>query len=1605
MDKKLLSRLLLLISGLSGVFGLTFISKLNELNDTQSFALDANPGTKHSGNHYIAKEPTCVDIGYKEVYVSCLTHEAFFPGEDDEIISEGIWTETGLDVSSGIGGAPDSAIIPATGEHSFVGTIVPPDSPARGYTVYECEHCDAEEIGDFDFSQYSGLRFDETSRLLANHGFYNNDFTIELSFNLSKDLSDNTRGGVIFGNYGLADQEGVLNIEITTFGHPRIYMQDSDAVYDCVFTSFDARSSDVVNMAITISGTSASLFSDGELIETKTLGSTVPMLGKTMLVGNDYRGGGTQYFKGTIYTFSIFDDIRSSEEMVQDIVLADGEDENCCLTYNFISWQDWSNYFPDEYDPSAPSYITASNAAELQEYAGLGVKNIELTQSFEIDRTIFVLGDIRIYSETDVTLTRASDFASDLFVVGENSEGRNKALDNVECVLTLEQPDGATLTIDGNKDNLTVEPDGSALYASYSGVVNVGSGVVVQNNIKLSNYRFLEFTGKTSHLAGGAAALITYGSTLNIRGGSFINNECHIIDSETVDGITTTFQSAYGGAIYGGGSVNMYDGVIQSNRAMRGAGFYLASLSHLYAGTITGNSTTRNGAGIYLSNDDATQCYLGSKDGSVDLIIKDNTASTSGAGVYGTSFPSLTVLGHTVFENNVSSTYGGAIYFGGAMSISGATFSGNRANNYYGGAMYITFTKGDDTTALARNTVTIEDSIFSDNYSKAGGAICTFGSRVDIFGCSFTRNGSTSESTTSSGGALYACNNDDETYSVSSSLINLSNVEFASNKAVNGGAIYGAVNSVFNFNSVTFSGNEATTNGGAINIHGATITATSGITSFERNVAAGNGGALYISYTTLDANLNTGVDSSVNIKNVTFLENQATLGGAIYGTVKTAQANILTSANSLFTGNTSSSDGGAVFLGAATATFSNSSFVNNVATNNGGAIGFNNSTARITGGNFQNNQASNGGAIYSSNATVTIDGNAVFDSNASTSSGGALYVSGGSEITITSARFGGNTSVSGGVFYVNRSTVNIKPSENDDVLFGPLSNGADGNSGSNGGVFYATVGGIVNIEGGTFKNNSASKGGVFYGNTVTAGSASINISGGVFENNVASASGGVAYMNGGEIHIIGDSAFCNNNAVSGGVIYQSGGMAELGGNTVFTENTATNGGVIYAANDANVLISGGTFDSNSSTSHGSVGYCSDHSVVTITAIRAGGNTSDGSGGVFYVHSSTLTIDESDSGSVFFGPLTQGSSGNSTGVSGSVIYASTSAIVDIHGGTFDGNSAATNGGAITAANTSSVTISNAIFSNNTAKGGGAISVAGDATVSLNSCTFNSNSATYSKTDNGGGGGAIYLSGTQDVTILDCAFNGNTSVKFGGAIDINGDITVTLSGGSFTGNSAASGGAIYVYSPGAVLNISGTEFSENTATGSGGAIYLNQGTVNTTNSCSFTSNSATTHAGAIYVLDGSLNVTNSTFDSNVAENNGGALYLYNSSATVLTDATFVNNTATSGNGGAIYIASSASLSFNNVTGIGNKCTNGYGGFVGATTSCSLRLNGLTLSGNKAKTAANGNNFRINNANVVVVVVGSNSNLNITDGNNALSESDVFKGASGFGVSYEE
>jgi parallel beta-helix repeat protein len=170
----------------------------------------------------------------------------------------------------------------------------------------------------------------------------------------------------------------------------------------------------------------------------------------------------------------------------------------------------------------------------------------------------------------------------------------------------------------------------------------------------------------------------------------------------------------------------------------------------------------------------------------------------------------------------------------------------------------------------------------------------------------------------------------------------------------------------------------------------------------------------------------------------------------------------------------------------------------------------------------------------------------------------------------------------------------------------------------------------------------------------------------------------------------------------------------------------------------------------------------------------------------------------------------------------------------------------------------------IINGNTDRGGGIYCNSSSPTIT--NCTFSDNTAVY-----GGGMSNIQMSSP---TVTNCTFKNNSATQGGGMSNYSGSSPM-VTGCIFEGNSAETAGAIYcteVSSP----TITACIISGNTASGNIGGIHCYRGAAPAITNCIITSNSAGGIGGGIGCQDyAEPAITNCTITENEAGNYGGGI----------------------------------------------------------------------------------------------------------------------------------
>ncbi len=671
---------------------------------------------------------------------------------------------------------------------------------------------------------------------------------------------------------------------------------------------------------------------------------------------------------------------------------------------------------------------------ELKTRAEAGAREIYITNDIVLTDTVCFVGKTTVYTNAAHVLTRDAAFSGDLFVVGEMPDGGSVI--NVYgkgAEVVLESRESGSLTVDGNKQSMTVDVYGSAFFIANGSTVELCENITVTNCKKTGNSRISKYTVSSPDRAGGAAAMIVNGS-LTLSGAALTDNE---VNTEETTGV-----SYCGGAIFNFSTLKINGGTLSGNQASRGGAVMNYRDVSITAGILENNSASNYGGVLYLADSQYCAVHIGSgkEQETAAVMFKNNTSQRSGGVIFGGIKTSVIINGSTLFEGNRSvASNGGAINTSGALTVHDATFKNNESASK-GGAVYVYYS--DETGALSARETNIYKGLFEGNRAPKGGAFSSSITLGDEHDSQWEEIGK-------------------------SPMVYIGNVVFKDNQAYisegetdggTGGALYISRKSMIKIEGASFVGNTAEDKGGAAYITQKSEALLQSL-EFSKNTAK-TGGAV-----------STHSDSIVKITKSTFTDNEAT--GTYAGAVGIWSASDTTLVDCTVSGSKAKDNGGAIYVNGAKGTVKNSTFTGNQSEINGGAIYSTKSTLAIEGTTFKLNKAAeDGGALYlTTNSVTSISNNTLLESNSAVG-GGAVYMTASAQLTVNDTEFRSNTSSgNGGALYAYTSTVYTLTN----VTF--TQNTA---SGKNGGGIYASGASQGKIYGLSAIENSAKNGGFLY---------------------------------------------------------------------------------------------------------------------------------------------------------------------------------------------------------------------------------------------------------------------------------------------------------------------------------------------------------------------------------------------------------------------------------------------------------------------------------------------------------------------------------------------
>lgn len=406
----------------------------------------------------------------------------------------------------------------------------------------------------------------------------------------------------------------------------------------------------------------------------------------------------------------------------------------------------------------------------------------------------------------------------------------------------------------------------------------------------------------------------------------------------------------------------------------------------------------------------------------------DSYASNLNVVVSGSSFNTTT----SINAGGALTLWNSALWNGGEglkHQVVNSTFTGNSAKNLGGALSLMSYN-----TIANPGTTTVSGSTFANNKVTEAGA---------------------------SGGAIYA---------EGTNLV-VTDTEFSGNEATRrGGAIYTDAAASTKIQNATFTDNSSKNAGGAVALSdfhaNSALTATIENSTFTGNNTVRKGGALVI----FDEEGHQFLDVKVN--NVKFTDNHANgsdtengTGGAIH-----SESDLTVKGNSVFTGNTASGKGGAIYLGETDA-----------AKQQGNTASLKLSTGENETIHFADNKAGDkANDIYlASGTSSTFEGQGRIELMSGLAGEGTVTSSAANVYVEDVTGFTGDLTISGGVFSVNGAAF----IDTDNQVFGQ---GADITIGTEGTLNLANVthAGKITLTNGMVTDNGA----ITFDNKFLAGS-------------------------------------------------------------------------------------------------------------------------------------------------------------------------------------------------------------------------------------------------------------------------------------------------------------------------------------------------------------------------------------------------------------------------------------------------------------------------------------------------------------------------------------
>lgn len=189
-----------------------------------------------------------------------------------------------------------------------------------------------------NFSSEDGMTFSTEPVYKSTKTLSKTPNTFEATLLLPENLG-NTRGGVIFGNYGSTTPN--INFEVAANGAPRLYWVNAKGkVIDIVFTNTNVFTGEWVHLAIVRDSKNNKFlcYVDGVLCDSKeVLDSEDLIISTSYVLGGDLRGGNAQAFRGKLKNVAVYSDARTADEIKSDMNEPGNDKSDLLFFYDLVN--------------------------------------------------------------------------------------------------------------------------------------------------------------------------------------------------------------------------------------------------------------------------------------------------------------------------------------------------------------------------------------------------------------------------------------------------------------------------------------------------------------------------------------------------------------------------------------------------------------------------------------------------------------------------------------------------------------------------------------------------------------------------------------------------------------------------------------------------------------------------------------------------------------------------------------------------------------------------------------------------------------------------------------------------------------------------------------------------------------------------------------------------------------------------------------------------------------------------------------------------------------------------------------------------------------------